>query len=169
MWHGLMKLLEIKHLSADGDVLWKSENIRNILHTSGEEFMLTSLFSDASTIPTDYVFGLDNRLTVAAADTMTDVSLVEPAGNGYFRQAVASDGQFVISVVNGVNRASGPIITFSAAGGSWGPVRNLFLTDQPDSSGFLIASVPLAQVLTVADGESVSMRMALSLRDCPPS
>jgi hypothetical protein len=162
MWRGLIKILEIQHLSKNGEVLWRSENIRNVLHSEGEEFMLTSLFVDASTIPSDYVFGLDNRLTTAADDTMADVSIVEPAGNGYFRQAVASDGQFTISVVNNIHRANSPIVTFSAAGGSWGPVRNLFLTNQPDSSGFLIASVPLAQ-----DGESVSMRMALSLKDCP--
>jgi hypothetical protein len=166
MWYGLIKIIEIKHLSIDGDVLWQSENLKNILHSSGEQFMLTSLFVN-NVIPDDYIFGLDNRTSVTAADTMSTVAVVEPTDNGYFRQAVSSSGQFTISTVSNIHRANSPIITFSASGGSWGPVRNLFLTTSPDSSGYLIASVPLAQVLTVSDGESVSMRMALSLKDCP--
>jgi hypothetical protein len=168
-WHGILKILEIKHFSADNEIIWEDKNIYNILHTDGEEFILKSTFiggSDSAYIPTNYYFGLDSRSTISASDTMADIEN-EPSTNGYVRQAVASLNKFTLILVGGINQARSPIITFSASGGSWGPVLNLFITDKIDNSGLLIASAALSQSTTLSSGQSVSMRMGLSLRDCP--
>lgn len=171
-WSGLVKVLHIQHLSSSGEVIWEDRNLKNVFHTEGEAFVLNSVFSGGnnpnSFIPDNYYFGLDNRATPSAGDTMSDI-VGEPTVNGYFRQSVSSTSQFTVSIVEGVNQANGPIIQFSASGGSWGPVRQLFLTNSAGVSGDLIATVALSTEITVEDGESVNMRMGLSLRDCPPT
>ena len=167
-WHGLIRILEIQCVK-DGDVLWKEENLYNIFHSEGEEFMLSAVFTGGVTntfIPEYYYFGLDNRTTLDATDTMTSLTQ-EPSTNGYTRQMIASTGQFTISQVGGIYVAESPIVSFSASGGAWGPVRNLFLTTQTDVTGYLISSVPLSQQVTVEDGASINVRMALGLKDCP--
>lgn len=169
----LLTIIEIEHVAKNGKVLWQANNLQNTLHTSGEEFALKALFTNgkvSTIIPTNYYFGLDNRTTINVDDTMTTIADTggEPSTNSYFRQAVASLNQFTISLtIEGINIARSPIVSFVASGGSWGPVTNLFLTDQTDNSGYLIASVSLTSALTVEDGEGIHMRMGLSLKDCP--
>jgi hypothetical protein len=90
----------------------------------------------------------------------------EPSANGYERIALSSSGVFNVSLQGAHYRADGPIVSFAATSGSWGPIRNLFLTTQSDNNGVLIASVPLSQTITVNMGEAVNMRMGLSLKDC---
>jgi hypothetical protein len=168
-WNGLLKVLNIEHLAADGTVLWSDNNLYNILHLTGEQFVLSAVFSGGVTntvIPANYYFGLDNRTTIAAGDSILSLSS-EPTANGYGRIAVASNSVFIVSLQSSHYRADGPIISFSAAGGGWGPVKNLFLATSSDNTGVLIASVALSQSVTLADGEAVNVRMGLSLRDCP--
>lgn len=165
-WHGLIKILEIQHVR-NGEVIWEDKNLYNTLHTEGEGLLLECLFAnDGDTLPPLYYLGLDNRTTIDAADTMADV-LDEPASNGYLRQTVSSVDGWTISLHNGVHRALSQIVTFSASGGSWGPVQNLFMTDLSTNDGVLISTVPLSSPATLSDGDALNMRMALSLRDCP--
>ena len=170
-WHGLIKILEITHLSKDKEILWSATNLRNMMHLEGEAFILNSLFVGGNVnnlyIPEYYYFGLDARASLAEDDGMADVESSEPSTNGYERQDISSTDQFTVSLASGVYRAISPIITFSASGGPWGTVKNLFLTNKNDYSGSLIASVPLTQTISVASGESINMRMGLSLKDCP--
>lgn len=167
-WHGIMKVEEVQHVR-DGKVIWRNENLHNLLHIQGEEFILKVVFSEYILKPDYYYFGLDNRSTIQVTDELSDL-IDEPITNGYFRQAANSVDDFTFLVVEGYNRARSPILTFSAIGGSWGPVRNLFLTmqDQDVSAdlGYLIASVDLEQDITVASGDAISLRMAMTLRDC---
>jgi hypothetical protein len=166
-WNGLMKVLEIRHETKDGKLLWKEENLYNLLHTEGEEFILRALFL-GQPIPANYYLGLDNRITLDVGDDQsTAITNGEPTVNGYVRQSVVSD-IFTISInSNGFNQANSPIVSFQASGGSWGPVRNIFLTNVADASGFLIASAPLTSTIIVSDSEIVSMRLGMALKDCP--
>lgn len=167
----VITILEIKHLSKDGQILWEAKNLPNTLHTDGEEYMLKAVFTGGVTntfIPASYYFGLDNRVSILAADDMTTISTSnEPSTNGYNRASVSSTGQFSVSVSVSNNIATSPVVSFTATGGSFGPIRNMFMTDESTNSGFLIASVPLTTQLTVSSGETIAARMGLVLKDCP--
>ncbi len=170
-WNGLMKVLEIRHFNAAGELLWEKFDIRNMLHNTGELFLLQSLFlggpTDNPYIPTSYYLGLDNRDTILAEDTMDEIN-GEPSTNSYVRQAVSSTTGFSLAVNSNNNyRASTSIVTFRAIGGSWGPVQNIFLTDKIDITGKLISSSNLGNPFSLASGDTISLRMGLSLRDCP--
>lgn len=169
-WRGLLRIDAIEHVDANGKVIWREENLKNLLHKDGEEFVLLAVFTGGNTsnpfIPDDFYFGLDNRTDIAAADTMADI-LDEPSGGGYARQTVSSTTGFEHTVLNTVNRVTSDIITFSAGGAGWGPVKNLFFTDKSDGSGYLISSVELRNTVTLIAGESINLKMGLSLRDCP--
>jgi len=167
----VIKILDIKHIAEDGSILWQAENLTNMLHITGEEYILRAIFMGGpsnSYIPTYYYFGLDNRTTLAATDTLVTVGLTEPATYGYSRVAVNSTAQFTVSVALSThNVATGPIVTYRAVGGTWGPVRNLFLSTTSDNSGYLVASCALLAPITVTAGQQISARMGLGLKDCP--
>lgn len=168
-WHGIMKLLEVQHLSETGEILWSQKNILNLLHNTGEQFILNAVFVggvDNTFIPSAYYVGLDNRGSIVTTDTMSTVNGGgEPTGNGYVRQAISSSGQFVVSAQNNNYKAVSPLLSFSATGGSWGPVSNIFLTTTANFSGILIASAQLATPITVTSGQSITIRAGMTLRD----
>lgn len=159
-WRGILTIIELQHLTKDGEVLTVKRNLKNMLHTEGEQFILSTLFS-GNPIPDYYYFGLDNRSSLASTDTMDSLSN-EPDGFGYVRGAVANS-EFTISELDGVQVAYCPILTFRASGGSWGPVSKLFMTNASDDSGDLISSVALSQAFSLTDGQSLSLRMGISL------
>ena len=166
-WHGLIKIEEIQLVSKDGKILWEAHDLLNMLHIEGEKYMLTVAFSDKSIIPNNFYFGLDNRTKLAESDTMATI-VGEPNSNGYVRVPVAGQGQMSIELVNtSYWVAKSPITIFNASDGVWGPVTNLFMTTASDSSGLLIASVPLTSTVTIQAGSSLNVRMGLGLRDCP--
>lgn len=171
-WNGLMRVLEIRHTDSSGNVLWEQFNIGNMLHSSGEQFLLRALFTGGPTnnsyIPSFYFLGLDNRTAISVGDTISTI-VGEPSANGYTRQPVSSTGGFTMDNTSGNYRATSAIVTFRGIGGSWGPVRNIFLTDKNDLTGSLIASANLGTPFSLADGDSVSLRLGLTLRDCPPT
>lgn len=170
-WRGLMTILEINQWHGD-KLVWHKKNIKNVLHLEGESFILRAAFvgGNVSTIiPAAYYLGMDNREIVAASDTMDDIFL-EPSTNGYQRQAIASSGDFtVVADDNGHYMAVGPLIAFEAHGGSWGPVQNVFLSDTEDNDGSLISTAKLGTIISVGDGDYITLRLSLALRDCPPA
>jgi len=175
-WHGLLKIFNIQLISNAGDILWEENNLLNTLHVGGEDFILRAAFSDTYTdgggnivstiIPPNFYFGLDNRSSLTTAHTMSSI-IGEPSINGYARQSVSSNQQFIVELLNSVYVAKAPIVIFTANGGSWGPVQNLFLTNASDNSGYLIASVPLTTAITVQADSTLNVRMGLGLKDCP--
>lgn len=169
MWNGLLKILKFQ-VAREGKVIYEEENIKNILHTNGELFCLSALFTGGNNpntfIPSDYFLGLDNRTTLAAANTMASL-IQEPTVNGYARQSLSSTTGFVVELASGIHRAKGSIVTFNAIGGSWGPVRNMFLTDKIDNTGTLISSASLISPVTLNSGDAANMRISMQLKDCP--
>lgn len=167
-WHGIMKVLEFNHLDKDGNILYQQRNILNTLHTTGEEFILSVLFQGLA-IPEFYYLGLDNRSSLAVGDTMATVSVTEPSTNAYERQSVDSTDWTLVVNSNSNKQTNSSIVTYRAVGGSWGPIKNIFLTDEPNNSGYLIASAQLSEQVTVSSGEIISMRFGFALRDYPLS
>lgn len=167
-WHGILKILEIQHWDASGELLWEGKQILNTLHQDGEEFLLRAAFLGGQTstiIPQEYYLGLDNRLTIDPADTM-DSLIGEPSSGGYERQPVASSGDFAINFEDDHFVATSPIVAFRATTGDWGPVSNLFLTDKSDNTGYLISTAPLSIALSLTAGNTVTMRIGMQLKDC---
>jgi hypothetical protein len=163
-WHGLLKIVEAQQIR-NGEVIWEAKNLYNMLHAGGELYLLVCCFNNDGTVPaSQYFFGLDNRPYLAVGDLMSDL-VEEPSGNGYLRQSVSSVNGFAIELVNNIYTASSQIVTFSATTGSYGPVRNLFLTNRNDNDGVLIATAPLSDALTLTAGDSINLRMSLSLKD----
>jgi hypothetical protein len=164
----VIKILEIQHIAKDGSILWEAHNLSNMLHITGEEYILKTMFVGGVTIPSAYYFGLDNRNILAASDDWAQITPTEPSTYGYARVPINSTGEFAVAVaLTGHNIASSPVVTFSAIGGAYGPVRNMFLVTTADDSGYLIASVALLSSVTLAAGEHLSARMGLGLKDCP--
>ena len=168
-WHGIMKIVEAK-IVRNNEVIWKNENLYNILHSEGEELILQTLFyNDGSLPPPYYYLGLDNRATLAYSDNMISI-IDEPAGSGYTRQQISSSSTgstgWTITVGTLLHKAVTNIVSFNATS-SYGPVSNLFLTDASDNTGKLISSVALSSPATLSAGDVLSVRMTLSLKDCP--
>lgn len=162
-----MKVVEIVHRDRAGGIVRVERDIRNTIHVLGEEFVLKALFAGGG-VPPEYYIGLDSRASISFSDAISDLEGAEPVANGYERQAVASDGFAIVADEPEIRKANGPTVIFTASGGSWGPVRNIFLcTGLGYGSGsVLVSSAALGQNLVVSDGEMVSMRMAMSLSGC---
>jgi len=163
-----MKILEVTHRDPEGKILFYENNILNILHNDGEEFLLRAAFTGgtvSTVIPENYYLGLDNRGSLDVGDDM-DSLIGEPQSGGYQRQLVSSSGDFAINFESGHFVATSPIVAFRSTSADWGPVSNLFLTDKADNTGSLISSARLSSPLIVALGDSVTMRIGMQLRDC---
>ena len=169
-WFGIMKVLSFELKNKKGKILYREENVYNMLHKEGEQFILSTCFAGTA-LPTSYYFGMDNRFITTVGDSMSSFNdnQYEPSGFGYLRQQIPSSGANSFTLVfEGSNyRAVSPPIQFSAINGSWGPIKNIFLTNKSDITGFLISSASLQNSIIVENGQSITMRMAMALRDCP--
>lgn len=168
-WRGILRIPEMT-ITRGGDVVWRAENLRNMLHSGGEEMILKTLFYNDGTMPPQYYYlGLDGRATISYSDAMDDL-VNEPSGSGYQRQPVesSSDGSSGFAITTGtlLHKAVSNIVSFNATG-TYGPVYNLFMTDASDNSGYLISSVALSSPATLYSGDVLSLRMTMSLKDCP--
>lgn len=168
-WPGIMILENIQHIS-NGKIVYQEDNIKNILHVGGEQQILNALFvggpSTNTYIPTNYFLGLDNRSTLSATDTLSSL-VSEPSSGGYVRQGVSSTTGFTVQTSGTIVKATTGIITFSCTTTSWGPVKNLFLTNVASgTAGVLCSSVALSNTVTLAPGDSVTLKFSLSLSNC---
>jgi hypothetical protein len=162
-WHGIMTILEMEHLDSNGRILHREENIKNMLHDAGEDFILKVLFAGTA-VPTNYYIGLDARSSLSSLATISSLFGPEPTSNGYERQKIQSNNFAVSAGPSGSRQATSPAILFKAIGGSWGPVKNIFLsTGLGYSNVVLISSASLSRNITVAAGEIITMKMAMTL------
>lgn len=168
-WHGIMTVDYFQHIR-DGKVLFEQKNIKNLLHVQGEQQILNALFVGGNTsnayIPSTYFLGLDDRTTLSASDTLTSL-VSEPVSGGYARQGVSATTGFTIETSGTSVKATTGIVTYSCTTSSWGPVRNLFLTNVGSgTAGILYSSVALSNTVTLAPGDSITLKFSLSLGNC---
>lgn len=161
----MLQILDAYHIR-NGKIIWEAHELNNTLHKDGAEFVLRAAMMGGKTnnlyIPDYFFLGLDNRSTISVDDTLSDLE-DEPVGSGYARQPVASNGGFSHSVVSGVHRITSDIVTFTATA-DFGPVSNLFLTDET----YLIATILLRTSDTIVEaGDSINLRLGLTARDYP--
>jgi hypothetical protein len=157
------------HRGADGSVLatWID---RNALVDVGEQRLLEIYFRDASEVSTtQYYVSLSdatNPCSVTETDSLATANTGEPSTNGYARQLVerSATGWPTSALDAGDWRVVSSTETFSASGGSWGPVNCAVLQTTIDNTGDHIAFVALSQARTLASGESLDVSLAIKLQ-----
>jgi len=163
--HGWIGLWDFKCFDKDGNLKWE-EQAYNALADEGE-FAMLDVFLRAGSAPAGFFVRLFND-TPTETDTLSDLT-GEPSGNGYSAQAVARDataaGWPTLALDDGDYQATGKTVTFTASGGSIGPVTYGVLATSTDSSGKLIAYVALSQSRTLATGESLQVTFKVKLSE----
>jgi len=154
---------EIYHFDKDNRLIWKEE-VENALADEGEESML-DVYLRGAAAPTNFYLGLAN-------DTPNDQTTLatlqgEPSGNGYARQQIERSGTGWPVFEKDENndwRATSKLVTFTASGGSIGPVNLMFLTDVASgTSGKFLAWAALSQSRTLSNGESLGCKIKIKL------
>ena len=114
----------IEHIR-NNKVIWRAENIKNIIHLEGREFLVKTAFSNnGSLVPDNYYLGLDARDDLIEEDNLNSL-LDEPSGSGYLRQSLSSSGTgFAITSTSGIYKALSNIVTFSASGSGCGTLSS---------------------------------------------
>lgn len=149
------------HRDANGNILWQKEVI-NALADEGERDIL-GVYYRGETAPTQFYIRLYND-TPVETDTLADL-VGEPAGNGYAPQLVERSSVGFPTVqqdASGDWQVVSKTVTFSASGGSIGPVTYAVLATSSDNTGKLIAFVALSQSRTLADGESLDVTLTIT-------
>lgn len=173
-----------QHRTAEGQVIWLSgigdvdleagsrEHAQalaeqpftlNALADEGEQDML-SVYFRGGTAPTNFYIGLLNS---TPTDTTTLATMTgEPSGSGYARSLVerSSTGWPTLALNSGDYRAISSTETFTASGGTIGPVTYAFLTTVVSgTSGLFLVYNALSTSRTLASGESLDVNMRITL------
>lgn len=150
-------LWRFEHYNKDGKLIWEHEQY-NTLAQEGGQSMLDTYLRDQND-PTTFYIRLFND-TPVKTDALSDLT-GEASGNGYAAQEVprSTGGWVSLALDSGDYQATSSQETFSASGGSWGPVTYAVLATSTDSSGEHIAFVALSTSRTIADGESLKVTL----------
>jgi hypothetical protein len=146
-----------------GNLKWEELNRPNSLADEGE-YMFLDVALRNGTAPSNYYLRLFND-TPVETDTLGSLT-GEPTGNGYAAQTVERNttGWPTLALDSGDYRATSSTETFTASGGSWGPVTYCVLATTTDSSGKLVSYIALSQSRTLASGESLQVTYRLKLQ-----
>ena len=156
------------HRSANGSILWQAVE-HNALVDVGEQRLLEIYFRDA-TEPgaSEFLFLSDasNPCSIAETDSLATAATGEPSTNGYGRQTIERSGTGwpTSALDTGDWQITSTVETFSASGGSWGPVNCAGLATTSDNTGDFLAFVALSQARTLASGESLDVSLKIKLQ-----
>lgn len=134
----------------------------NALADEGEEDILSAYF-DGGAAPTNFYGRLYND-TPVETDTLATL-LSEAAGNGYAAVTFAAGTDWGAPALDaGDFQTTSTTKTFSATGGSWGPVTYAVLaTVATGTVGLLIAYVALSASRTLQSGDTLDLSWAVKL------
>ena len=155
-------VFHVVHRAANGAVLWEGDAV-NTLADEGESLFLDCTLR-ATNCPTTFYMRLFND-TPVETDTLSTLT-GEPSANGYTAQEVTrnSSGWPTLALDSGDYQATSSTETFSATGGSWGPVTYLVLATSSDSTGKVVSYAALSTSRTLAAGESLQVTYRLKLQ-----
>ena len=153
---------EFTHRDKNGKIIdqWTQENA---LADEGEQDILDRTFRGAAA-PASFYLRLYND-TPVETDTLALLT-GEPSGNGYAAQALALNTTDwpTLALDAGDYQVTSKTVTFTASGGSIGPVTYAVLATSSDNTGKLYAYVALSQSRTLADGETLDVSMTIKLQ-----
>lgn len=151
------------------EVLWSRFGLKNLWHDDGEEYIVKVAISEELTVPAAFYLGLDNRATPAEADNLTQANAAENAfSNGYARAQLNSDAtDWTTSLATNIWQAASKQVTFTASGGDWSAVQNMFLTDKniATTGKYLYCTQALSTSRTITDGDSLNCTITLNVRE----
>lgn len=155
----------------DGNELWREPVTSNILHDEGEQAILSAYFdTDLATFgapPVNLHIGLDNRTTLAEADTLASL-VTEPTTGGYARKAVSTATGFTLAQPADFYRATSLTVSFTATGGNIGSVLNRFLcTAASGTAGKLLCSLALSTARTINLNDTLNTNFIIGLAESP--
>ena len=159
-WNGIWT---VKHIR-NGEVIWEDVG-KNSLVQEGEEAMLETFFRNATSYaPTQFYVRLCNSVPNIAS---TLGSIIGEANTGSYAPKLlerSSIGFPTKDITTGGNyRLTSKVITFTAAGGTIGPVTNAYLATSSDNNGKLIAFRALSMARTILNGDSMTIQMQIDL------
>lgn len=148
-------VFELRAYNADGRLIW-AEDAKNALADEGE-YAFLDIYLRGATPPAGFYIRLYND-TPVETDTLSTLT-GEPSGNGYAAIAVerSNTGWPTLALDSGDYMATSKEVTFTAAGGSIGPVTYVALATSSDNTGKLISYAALSQSRTLATGESLKI------------
>ena len=151
-WH-------FKHYNKDGKLIWE-DIAKNDLAQEGGQSILDSYLRNQNHPPTFYLRLYND--TPLKTDALSDLQN-EASGNGYVAAEIprSTSGWIALALDAGDYQATSSEETFSASGGSWGPVTYAVLATTSDNSGKHIAFVALSQTRTLQDGETLKVTLKI--------
>ncbi len=155
--------MDFRCYDAEGNLKWEDVNRPNNLADEGEYHFLDVTLRNG-TAATQFYLRLYND-TPTETDTLALLT-GEPSTNGYAACLVerSNTGWPTLALDSGDYQATSSTETFSASGGSWGPVTYCVLATTSDTSGKLISYVALSQSRTLQSGESLQVTYKLKLQ-----
>jgi len=156
--------MDFRCFDKDGNLKWEEINRPNSLTDEGEYLFLDVTLRNG-TAPSNYFLRLYN-VTPTETSNLTSLATYEPTTNGYAAQTVERNntGWPTLTLDSGDYQATSSVETFTASGGSWGPVTYCVVATSTDSSGKLVSYVALSQSRTLQNGESLQVTYKLKLQ-----
>jgi len=155
--------LNLTAYDKDGNVKWQEFARLNALADEGEQLFLNCTLITTG-CPTTFYLRLFND-TPAETDTLADLT-GEPSTFGYAACEITRDasGWPTLALDSGDYMATSSEETFSASGGSWGPVTYAVLATTSNNTGKLVAYAALSTSRTLANGESLKVVYNLKMQ-----
>ncbi len=159
MWH-------FKHIR-DGNIIWEFEN-HNLLMKEGGKALVDIIMRNKDSlyfIDTDFYVGM-YRGSVSRSTVLATIP-GEPTSNGYARQICERSvvGFPTLEVdEDDYWRVVSKEITFTATGGSIGPIDGAFLCTSADSTGTLIGSIATGVQRTILSGDSMIVQLKIRIK-----
>lgn len=171
----VLHIAKIEHRNKNGELLWSDENLVNLLHDEGEQYILSAAFATGMTgygaVPATLYLGLDTSArTLAETDTLALVT-ENIADNGYSRKPLSTAGtgvvgqDFVIVQPATFYQAQSSIQQWACVNAAWTTITKLFLATSLDNTGKLICSVPLSLSRTLAVGDTINAAIYIGLSE----
>lgn len=159
---------EWKHVR-NGEVIWTDKK-RNALVDEGEQSILRAYFLNDNNPPwnVDRFFIRLCNDTILESDTLATIVGEPEAAYGYaavqINRDASADGWPTIELDSGDWRVVSKVVTFTASGGTIGPVSTAFLATTSDNSGRLIAINGLSLARTILDGDKLEGVLRIKLQ-----
>lgn len=138
---------------------------KNSLVQEGEEAVLETFFrDDAGYEPTEFYVRLCNS-TPSIISTLGTIVNEASTGDYSAQLLERSDVGFPTKDITGGGnyRLTSKVISFTADGGSIGPVTNAYLATTSDNMGKLIAFRALSMTRTILDGDTMTIQIKIDL------